>query len=450
MNASDIPAAPAIDWNAVLEESTGLLRDYLRIDTTNPPGGEEAGAIFLRDVLEREGIACKLYDAGSSRVSLSARLEGRGGAARKPLVLLSHIDVVPVEREHWKHDPFGGEIVDDVIWGRGALDMKGMGIMELMTMVVMRRHGIEPDRDIVLVAVADEEEGGRKGVHYLQEKHPEILASEWTFNEGAYGFSEFMGRKSTIVGLAPSEKSPCWLRLRAKGHPGHASVPHDKNALAHLVRAIARVEEQQRQVELTPAVEAMLRTMIAKGFLPEDLDPTDHETLEALGSLDAHLRAITHDTVSMTSFHAGGKINVIPAGAEATLDCRLLPTTDPDEFVRAMGEAIDDPMVEIERVYEHVSGMSSLDTPVAAVAEAVVKDRLGDEAFLMPLLTPGFTDSHAFRSAGGQAYGFTPALLTREELSTIHGHNERLSRANLSLGTEVLFETVRRLTHAGA
>lgn len=448
MSTQATPSAPNVDWNGILEESTDLLRNYLKIDTTNPPGGEEAGAIFLRDVLEKEGIGCTLYDAGNARVSLSARLEGNGGAARKPLVLLSHIDVVPVEQQHWKHDAFGGELHDDVIWGRGALDMKGMGIMELMTMLVMRRHGLEPDRDIVMVAVADEEEGGIHGAHHLMAKHPEILQSEWTFNEGAYGFSEFMGKKATIIGLAPSEKSPCWLRLKAKGHPGHASVPHNKNALAHLVRAIARVQEQERQVVLTPAVEAMLRTMMAKGFLPEDLDPTDAATLETLGSLDGHLRAITHDTVSMTSMHGGGKINVIPAGAEATLDCRLLPTTDPDQFVREMQAVIDDPMIEVERVYEHVAGASSLDTPVASVAEAVVKEKLGDEAFLMPLLTPGFTDSHAFRAAGGQAYGFTPALLTREELATIHGHNERISQANLKLGTEVLFETVRRLTHA--
>ncbi|MFT4572617.1 MAG: acetylornithine deacetylase/succinyl-diaminopimelate desuccinylase-like protein, partial [Candidatus Binatia bacterium] len=207
MSTQTTPGAPVVDWNAVLEESTELLRDYIRIDTTNPPGGEEAGAIFLRDVFQREGIACKLYDAGNSRVSLSARLPGSGGAANKPLVLLSHIDVVPVEQEHWKRGAFSGDLVDDVIWGRGALDMKGMGIMEMMTMLVMHRHKLNPDRDIVMVAVADEEEGGVHGVHHLMAKHPEILNNEWTFNEGAYGFSEFMGKKSKIMGISPSEKS---------------------------------------------------------------------------------------------------------------------------------------------------------------------------------------------------------------------------------------------------
>lgn len=437
--------APPITWSEVLEEAADLLRQYLRIDTTNPPGGEEAGAIFLRDVLEREGIACRLYDAGSSRVSLSARIPGRGGTNSKPIVLLSHIDVVPVEQAHWLHPAFGGDLIDGIIWGRGALDMKGMGIMELMIMLLVKRHGIELDRDLVYLAVADEEEGGIHGVHYLTRQAPELFDAEYTFNEGAYGFSDFMGQQTKIIGLAPSEKCPCWLRLRANGKPGHASVPHDQSALAHLVRALARVQEVERQATLTPAVEAMFRTLMGKGFLPTDLDPNDEETVKALGSVDAHLHAITHDTVSLTGFHGGSKINVIPAAAEATLDCRLLPTTDPDRFVADLLALIDDPMIEIERVYTHQSGLSSLDTPVSAIAAAVVREKLGDDAFIMPLLTPGFTDSHAFRAAGGQAYGFTPALLTREELSTIHGHNERISMDNLGLGTEVLFEVVRRL-----
>lgn len=434
-----------IAWNDVLEESAELLRQYLRIDTTNPPGGEEAGAIFLRDVLEREGIACQLHDAGSARVSLSARIPGRGGTEKKPIVLLSHIDVVPVEQAHWLHPAFGGDLIDGIIWGRGALDMKGMGIMELMIMLLVKRHQIELDRDLVYVAVADEEEGGLHGVHHLTKAAPELFNAAYIFNEGAYGFSEFMGKQAKIIGLAPSEKCPCWLRLRAKGKPGHASVPHDHSALAHLVRAMARVQEVERSAQLTPAVEAMLRSLMSKGFLPSDLDPTDQETVVALGQLDSHLHAITHDTVSLTGFHGGSKINVIPVNAEATLDCRLLPSTDPDRFLADLIAIIDDPMIEVERVYSHQSGLSSLDTPVSAIAAAVVREKLGDDAFIMPLLTPGFTDSHAFRAAGGQAYGFTPALLTGEELATIHGHNERISLANLGLGNEILFEVVHRL-----
>ena len=442
-------AALPIDWNEITEHATRLLGDYIRINTTNPPGGEEAGAIFLREALAREGIDSTFYDAGGGRVSMSARVPATINRGNKPIVLLSHIDVVPVEPEHWKMDPFSGAVVENVVWGRGALDMKGMGVMELLTMVLAKRHRIPLDRDLVFVAVADEEEGGIYGVHHLAEHHADILQSDYVFNEGAYGFCEFMGREAKIVGIAPSEKSPCWLRFRATGMPGHASVPHSKNALVKLVKALARVEAAERRIVLTPAVEAMLRTLAQKGFLPADLDPRDENVLAMLTSMDAHLSAITHDTVSITSVHAGQKINVIPAGAEATVDCRLLPTTDPLEFVAEMRRIVDDPDVEVEIVYQHDSGMSSMDTPVVSIAAQVIREKLGEDSFLMPQLSPGFTDSHAYRAAGGQAYGFTPALLTREELTTIHGHNERISVANLRLGTEVLFEVVRRLASHG-
>ena len=379
---------------------------------------------------------------------MSARIPATVNRGNKPLVLLSHIDVVPVEREHWSVDPFSGAVQENVIWGRGALDMKGMGVMELMTLVLAKRHGLELDRDIAFVAVADEEEGGLRGVHFLAEHHPEILKASYVFNEGAYGFSEFMGREAKIIGLGPSEKSPCWLKFRAKGLPGHASVPHSKNALAKLVKALAKVDSAERRIQLTPAVEAMLRTLAQKGFLPAELDPRDEGVLTMLASVDAHLSAITHDTCSITSVHAGNKINVIPGGAEATVDCRILPTTDPREFVEDMRRIVDDPDIEIEVVYQHDSGMSSMDTPVASIAAEVVREKLGEDAFIMPQLTPGFTDSHAYRSAGAQAYGFTPCLLTRDDLATIHGHNERISVANLRMGTEVLFEVVRRVASA--
>lgn len=442
-------AAPSIDWSEITAHATSLLSDYIRINTTNPPGGEEAGAIFLREALKREGIDSTFYDAGGGRVSMSARVPATINRGNKPLVLLNHIDVVPVEREHWSVDPFSGAVQENVIWGRGALDMKGMGVMELLTLVLAKRHGLPLDRDLVFAAVADEEEGGIHGIHHLAEHHPEVMQASYVFNEGAYGFSEFMGREAKIIGIGPSEKSPCWLKFRAKGLPGHASVPHSRNALARLVKALAKVDATERRIQLTPAVEAMLRTLAQKGYLPADLDPRDEGVLTMLASVDAHLSAITHDTCSITSAHAGQKINVIPGSAEATVDCRLLPTTDPREFVEEMRRIVDDPDVEIEMVYQHDSGMSSMDTPVVSIAAEVVREKLGDDAFIMPQLTPGFTDSHAYRAAGAQAYGFTPCLLTRDDLATIHGHNERISVANLRMGTEVLFEVVRRLASHG-
>jgi acetylornithine deacetylase/succinyl-diaminopimelate desuccinylase-like protein len=436
---------PAIDWSAVHEEAAELLREYLRINTTNPPGGEEAGALFLRDALAREGMASKLYDAGNGRVSIAARLPASDGTHGKPIVLLSHIDVVPVEPEHWEVDPFAGIERDGVIWGRGALDMKCMGIMELLVLALAKRHGLETRRDLVFLAVADEEEGGAKGIHHVARAAPELLDASVVVNEGAYGFCEFMGKPVTMFGLAPSEKSPCWLRLRTRGAPGHGSVPHGKNAAARLVRALARIETREHRARVTPAVEAMFRTLKAKDLVPADLDLMDPATLEAVAAVDAHVGAITRDTVNLTGLRSGAKHNMIPARAEATLDCRILPDTDAEIFVAELRTLIDDPEVEIERVMEHDSGASSLDTPFASVVHEVVAERFGAQGMVLPLLSPGFTDSHAFRAAGAEAYGFVPALLTRAELATIHGHNERISRANLGLATEMLFEVITRL-----
>jgi acetylornithine deacetylase/succinyl-diaminopimelate desuccinylase-like protein len=443
-------AAHAIDWVEVTEEATELLCQYIRIDTTNPPGGEEAGALFLRDVLARDGIDSRLYDAGDGRVSISARLPASNGTAAKPIVLLSHIDVVPAEAEHWDVDPFCGEVIDDVIWGRGALDMKGMGIMELLVCALAKRHGLELARDLVLLAVADEEEGGHRGVRWLKQTEPELFDASVVINEGAYGFREFMGREVKMFGLGPSEKSPCWVRLRANGRPGHASVPHDDNAVVRLTRALARIDEREKSMRVTEPVQAMVKTLMREGLVPSELDLEDRDTLQAVAAGDPYVNAITSDTINLTGLSAGGKHNVIPAVAEATLDCRLLPDTDPDRFVEEIEALIGDPKVEVTRVLEHYSGQSSLDTPFVSAVSEVVAERYGTEGVVVPMLSPGFTDSHAYRAAGVDAYGFVPALLTREELATIHGHNERISRTNLGLGLEILFDVTTRLAAHGS
>lgn len=434
-----------IDWRSVRDEATELLRQYIRIDTTNPPGGEQAGAEFLRERLDADGIASTLYEAAPGRVSIAARLPRVVASELRPIVLLSHIDVVPAEPEHWQVDPFAGELIDGVIWGRGALDMKGMAVMELLATVLAKRLDLPLERDIVFLAVADEEEGGEFGIRYLAREHPELLEADVVLNEGAYGFREFMGRPVKMFAVGPSEKSPCWLRLVARGRPGHASVPHGDNAVERLVAALARISAAERRKRVSAPVEAMLRTLATEGFLPADLDPTAEEVVEMLASADGHLAAVTSDTINLTSLRAGGKHNVIPASAEATLDCRLLPGTNPDEFVAELERLIDDPSIEIVRVLEHVSGESSLDAPPVAAIRDVVAATYGEDGMVLPVLSPGFTDSHAFRAAGVPAYGFIPALLTREELATIHGHNERISQENLELGTRILFEVVRRL-----
>ena len=278
--------------------------------------------------------------------------------------------------------------------------MKGMAVMELLVVALLRRHGVELERDVLFVAVADEEEGGHRGIHHLRRTRPELLDAAYVFNEGAYGFSEFMGKQVTMFGVCPTEKSPCWVKLVARGKPGHGSVPHSNNAVARLVRALARVETREQRARLTPAVEAMFRTLGKHGLVPGDLDLKDQATLEAVGSIDAHLGALTHDTICLTTVHAGSKHNVIPGIAEATLDCRILPDTDPKRFLDELAAAIDDPTIEIVPVLSHDSGLSSMDTPVMSAVTAAVRAKYGDAGMVVPMLSPGFTDSHAYRASG--------------------------------------------------
>jgi acetylornithine deacetylase/succinyl-diaminopimelate desuccinylase-like protein len=254
-----------------------------------------------------------------------------------------------------------------------------------------------------------------------------------------------MGQKAKFFGLAPTEKSPCWVRLVARGAPGHASVPHANNAVVRLVKALGRIEAREHRVRTHSAVDAMFRTLRARGFVPTSSTGKTRAPSEMLSSVDAHLGAITRDTVNLTGLRAGQKHNVIPATAEATLDCRLLPGTEPSAFVEELRQLIDDPSIEIERVLVHDSGESSLDSPVVKIISEVIAERYGDEASCCRCYALRSTDSHAYRAAGASAYGFTPALLTREELASVHGHNERISADNLLLGTQILFDVVTRL-----
>lgn len=433
-----------IDWDEIEQEATALLQRYLRIDTTNPPGGEEAGAQLLSDALRREGFEPQLYEAAEGRVSVSARRPGTNSAGTKPLVLLSHIDVVPAEHDHWSVDPFGGVLKDGVLWGRGALDMKGMGIMELLVLFLLKRHRVEHQRDILFLAVADEEEAGRYGMLWLADHHPELLRADVVINEGAFGFGELMGQHGQVFGIAASEKGPLWLRLTTQGRPGHGSLPHRENAALRLVQALARIGAMEPLIVLRPEVAAMLETLARVGMLPRELDFRDPQVLKGMVRANDLARALVTSTLSLTSVNAGGKHNVIPADASATLDCRLLPGDTSEAFLEELRDVIGDDGVEIEVIYRFDPLASEAPAELMAHVEAALRSE-SPGAVLMPTMCPAFTDSRIYRRYGVPAIGFVPVLLTTEELGTVHGHDERISTANLRLGTRVLLDTTRRV-----
>jgi acetylornithine deacetylase/succinyl-diaminopimelate desuccinylase-like protein len=430
---------PEVNWNEAAEEATALLSEFIAVDTSNPPGNEDAACSFLGAVLRREGLDYELYEAGPGRVSLRSVLPGDGSAG--PLILLNHTDVVPVEREFWHFEPFGGEVRDGYVWGRGALDMKGMGIFELMAVLLLKRLRLPLRRDVVFFAMADEEMGGEYGIDWFAQHHPDLLRGDFCLNEGAYGWARWGAVERPFFGYSPTEKNPLWLRLRAEGPPGHGSLPHADNALGRLVRALDRIQTWEQQRIILPEMRPFFERLAQTGALPAVEGPDD---VAPLAAGDRMINALTQHTISLTTFHSGIKTNVIPAQAEATLDCRLLPGQSADAFTRRVREVVDDPKVSIEPVMVSETPASRVESTVYDVAEQVVRE-YDERSLVLPVVSSWFTDSRGFRRAGTPAYGFIPVLLEQEDYASIHGHDERISLENVRLGTHVLFELVRRL-----
>lgn len=431
--------APAVAWDDVLAEVVSTLREYIRIDTSNPPGNEEAAARFLGQILEREGFTTEYIEAAPGRVSLRAVLPGSGDAA--PLMLLNHTDVVPVQREFWDVDPFAGVEQDGCIWGRGALDMKGMGVLELVVMLLFKRLGIVPRRDLIFLAVADEETGSSQGIEWLDQHRPEWLREpEYAINEGGIAGLNFLGAQRPIFACAPAEKGPLWVTLRASGKPGHGSIPHADNAVDRLVRALAAIQQWDRAVTIDPMVQRSIDDL-QRAHAWGDRSPSMDELQARYPSFNALLR----DTISATGLAGGFKHNVIPAASEATLDCRLLPGQSHDAFLAELREVIDDGQIEISTQLRSESGASDFDTELVSVIREVVGEQV-EGAIIAPLPTVGFTDSRVLRRRGVKAYGFVPTLMDASLASGIHGHNERVPVEGLRTGIQILFEVVRRFT----
>jgi len=431
---------PNIDWDAWTQQATEWLSDYIRVDTVNPPGNETRAVEWFARILDAEGIPWETYTpmGDESRKTLVARLPGDGSRG-KAVILLNHTDVVPFERPHWTVEPLAGEVHDGYIWGRGAQDMKGMGIMELVTFLLHKRHGLPLTRDLVFIAVADEEAGSAYGVEFLDRDHPELLDCEYVINEGGGGSTDVLGVERNTFNIGVAEKGPMWLTLRAHGRPGHGSVPHDDNAADRLVRALQRIQDWKRPLQPTPEVREYFRQLHTNGILEQE--PTD-EVLAEIAATNPRMHSIQSNSISLTTLNAGVKHNVIPATAEATLDIRLIPGYDPEQFIREITEVIADEKIEIERVFVSASPASPMDTELYAIMTREAK-RVVEDAIVLPGVSTGFTDSRVFRRRGITAYGFVPTLTATEDQGRVHGNDERLSIENLRLGMQILHHTVR-------
>lgn len=428
------------DFDALAAEAIDLLQRFIRVDTTNPPGNERRATDFLGAILAAEGIPYRVLESAPGRANLVADLPAQGSDS-KPLVLLNHTDVVPVEAEHWRLDPFGGVVRDGYLWGRGTLDMKGMAVLELVAMLALKRRGARLRRPVRFLAVADEEAGSEYGAEWLAREHPDVLDGAFVLNEGGYGATSYLGTERPLFGLSRAEKSPLWLTLRASGRPGHGSAPHSDNVLDRMVRAMQRIQDWRRPYLMTPSVSEALAAAHEEGYLAQD---PGEVSAEHLAEAHSSLSPLLTNTISATGLHTGVKHNVIPATASATLDCRLLPGYEHARFLSELKGIIDDPRIEIETAFASESPITEGETEVTTAIRDVCAHVM-PEAALLPRVTAGFTDSRTFRRLGIPAYGFVPMQLAPEDSAGMHGNNERISLANLRLGVEVMYRLVERV-----
>ncbi|HEY6961131.1 MAG TPA: M20/M25/M40 family metallo-hydrolase [Gaiellaceae bacterium] len=417
-----------------MTEVTELLQQLIRIDTTNPPGNETAAAHVLRDYLARSGVECELYAKVPERANLVARIRGTGDGPS--LALLSHTDVVLADPAEWQRDPFGGELVDDEVWGRGALDMKGEVAASAVAMAQLAREGWRGAGDLIFVAAADEEVGDGYGLQWLVEAHPDAVRADFSVNEGAGDRVELGGRVFYLCSTAEKMSAP--FLLRVLGRSGHGSMPAiADNALVKAAPLVARLGEFAVRPQLIPEVEAFLATVV--GEVPPA--GTALEAARAVSPLAAEVvEPLLGMTVAPTKARASDKRNVIPAVCEITIDVRLLPGQTPADAEACLRAWLGDGAYELENVEAQGGTRSQIGGPLwDAVSTFVAEVEPG--AAVAPTCVAGFTDSHWMREAFGTvAYGFFPARALSPEVAArlIHSADERVPVADLDLGLRFL------------
>ena len=467
-----------------VDEATRLLQEYVRIDTSNPPGDTRKAADFLAGIFQRDGIRVERYESAPGKAILYARLKTTlSPPAGKPIVLLHHMDVVPADRSQWSTDPFtpvitdaergvgvpaepnrgaGAPGVNNVLWGRGAMDMKGQAIAQLLAFLRLKRQNVPLNRDVILLAHPDEEVGGAMGARWMIANHYAELDPEYVIDEGGFGSRELFAAGKLVYGIAVAEKKIVWLKVRAEGVAGHGSQPNDQNPNDRLVRAVARLlsESDVAKTDVArpfqgresggPALrQAQGTPSSSRGERPA-LQPSLVDVMRArVGTFATNkfTHAIQQSTIAVTWLRSGvgdpPKINVIPSVAEVGLDCRVLPGTTKDEWIAEVARRLGDPSLKIELINESDDPIvTPQDTPLYRNLEAAIKARHPD-AIVTPMLIPYGTDSNAFRPRGVKSYGIFPAILSADTIAGMHGDAEHVSLDSVREAAEVFFEALR-------
>jgi acetylornithine deacetylase/succinyl-diaminopimelate desuccinylase-like protein len=448
MIARGYAAEGKLDWKALEEEAVSTLTRYIQIDTTNPPGNEIKAAQFFKEIFDRAEIEARIIESAPGRGNIFARLRGNG--TKKALVLLNHMDVVPADPKEWKEPPFSGLIKDGQIWGRGALDAKGRAIMELMTLLALKRQNVQLRGDVIFLGTADEEAGGAMGAGYLIEKHAEL------FNEVGLVLNEGGGIRIGADGKARSyrvrvaEKTPLWLKLTASGTPGHGSTPRSNMAVHKLLAALNRIMQYNAPIKVVPEVQKYYADMA--GQEPEarrnryrDLRTSLQDPVFAAEfTSNSQNNASVRNTIAITRINGSAKVNVIPAFATAEIDVRLLPGEDPRAFIEEMRKVIDDESIKIEVTLSFPAAMSLPHTEAMKVITEMAKVADGG-APVISAFGNAFTDCHFFREKGIPCLGFIPLRSSPSEEGLTHGIDERISLESLRAGLRGMYELVRRL-----
>ncbi len=459
------------DWDLATDSVVEHLRALIRIPSVNPPeggpdlaggrdptGGETAAARYCADVLADAGVAAEVLEAAPGRGSCFARLPATVSDPAPPLILMSHLDVVPVEASAWTHDPFGADLEEGVIWGRGAVDMKQMVAIELGVMAALATSGAPRRRDVIFASVADEEAGGVFGaLHWVRER-PDLFAdadgrpAEAAINEVG-GYSMTIGGRR-IYTIQVAEKGIIWTRIRVSGTPGHGSMPHRDNPAIKLAAAVTRLAAAPRPARLIPVVADFLETLglgavvRAAAAGDEDAIRNELETRVSDPVLRRSLDAMLRDTVTPNVIHVGQKMNVIAGAGEAEVDVRTLPGTDQAAFLAQL-QSIAGDEVAVESVHTMPPVEWPADAPIVTLMDAALR-RADPEGIPAPMMiTPG-TDAKAVGLLGIPTYGFMPLRLEPDMpfLSLFHGHDERVPVTALRFGLPVLHEVVTRFVHS--
>jgi acetylornithine deacetylase/succinyl-diaminopimelate desuccinylase-like protein len=445
LGATTAPALSAqIDLEALQDEAVGWVREYIQINTINPPGNEVRGARFFAAIFDAEGIEYEMAESAPGRGNIWARLEGGDAPA---ILLLHHMDVVPADERFWTTDPLSGALEDGYIYGRGALDTKTSGILHLATFLALHRSGTPLNRDVIFMATADEEAGGFFGAGWLVENRPEIFEDVgFLLNEGGGG-SVVNGQVQ--FGVEVTQKVPYWLRLTTTGEPGHGSRPLVSYASLEMIKALNRLRQYEFDARVIPAVDVHFKGMAERHPEPwrtrfQELGAAIQEpgVLRELQIYNPGLHTLVRNTCSITRFEGSGKINVVSPEVWAEIDCRLLPDQDPDEWLAEVQRVLG-PEVDIEVLMGFTPAVSTTDTELYRTVRDVTLETFPDASFV-PQVQGGFTDSHFFRDLGIVSYGYSATATPAEDAGGVHGNNERVTEENVRRGVTMTVKILER------